>query len=119
MLQCVLLAGLLWVVVLMIKGVMRSLLWFSATSWQILFNPRQSLLDKPSAPSRHLAAVNSQKLSNRFVLFSCSCHQHDLGTLRQACECSATPRPAPKCVNFTFNQPQSMVLFAWNFPPKL
>src|SRR5262249_45396005 len=38
------------------RGHAFSLLWFSATSWQILFNPRQSLLDKPSAPSRHLAA---------------------------------------------------------------
>src|SRR6266550_7372428 len=86
------------------RGHVFSLLWFSATSWSILFNPRQSLLDKPSAPSRHLAAVNSQKLGNRFVLFSFSRHQHDLGPLRQACGRSATPRPARKCVNFTFSQ---------------
>src|SRR5215510_16382677 len=81
-----------------------SLPWRSATPCKILLDPRQSFLDKPSAPARHLAAVNSQKLGNRFVLFALSRHQHDLGSFHQAGGCSATPSPAPKRVFFTFSQ---------------
>ncbi len=66
------------------RGYPNSLACLPATPRSVLFNPSHSLLDKPSAPSRYLAGVYSQKLSNRFVLSSRCCHQNYLGPFHQA-----------------------------------
>src|SRR4029434_7923253 len=76
----------------------------SATPCKIFLDSRQSLVNKPLTPSRHLARVDSKKRGHGFVLSSSRRHQHDLGSLHRARGGSPPARPTAQRLDFTFRK---------------